>query len=305
MDLTTLHRRTVETWVDRVRSVPADRWQQPTPCRAWRVRDLVNHLTAEDLWTTPLLGGATLEEVGDRFDGDLLGEDPGGTALAAAQEAAAAVATALPAGGTVQLSYGVERMDEYVHQLAADHLVHAWDLAAATGGDRRLDPDLVSEVASWFAGREELYRAAGIVGSRLVTAGDAQDLLLAAFGRDPHWGPNHAAAVLLSDAFASGDVEQMVAVLSEDCVFEATSPAPDGRRHVGAEEIRRVWTEMFAGTRDPAFTEEELHVAGDRGLLRWRYDWVDQAGDPGHVRGVDVLRLRDGLVTEKLSYVKG
>ena len=52
-----------------------------------------------------------------------------------------------------------------------------------------------------------------------------------------------------------------------------------------------------------AFTEEESFVSGDRAVVRWRYAWG--ASDPGHVRGVDVIRFRDGLVCEKLSYVKG
>lgn len=95
----------------------------------------------------------------------------------------------LPTAGTVHLSYGEESMAEYVHQLAADHLVHGWDLAVATGGDARLDSELVAEVAAWFADREELYRQAGMIGARAVVRGDPQDHLLAAFGRDPAWGP--------------------------------------------------------------------------------------------------------------------
>ena len=62
---------------------------------------------------------------------------------------------------------------------------------------------------------------------------------------------------------------------------------------------------MFDETREPAFTEEETFVSGERGVLRWTYSWVDEEGRPGHVRGVDVLRFRDGRVCEKLSYVKG
>ena len=104
--------------------------------------------------------------MGDRFDGDLLGDDPIRTSLAAARDAIRTVADVLPSGGTVHLSYGEEQMDEYVHQLAADHLVHGWDLAVATGGDARLDPALVHEVATWFADREELYRAGGVIGAR-------------------------------------------------------------------------------------------------------------------------------------------
>ena len=107
------------------------------------MRALVNHVVGEDRWTPPLLEGATIAEVGDRFDGDLLGADPVGAARAAAAAAVASVAERLPGGGMVHLSYGDEQMTEYVHQLSADHLIHAWDLAAATGGDVRLDPELV------------------------------------------------------------------------------------------------------------------------------------------------------------------
>jgi ketosteroid isomerase-like protein len=46
-------------------------------------------------------------------------------------------------------------------------------------------------------------------------------------------------------------------------------------------------------------------VLGDRAVVRWRFSWLDPDGWRGHVRGVDVLRLRDGRVAEKLSYVKG
>jgi uncharacterized protein (TIGR03086 family) len=190
MDLDTLYRRCVESWATRVAAVTPDQWEGPTPCGEWSVRALVNHVVGEDLWTVPLVQGSTIEEVGDRFDGDLLGDDPTGASLAAARAATAAVAARLPEGGTVHLSYGEERLAEYVCQLAADHLVHGWDLAVATGGDPRLDPALVDEVATWFADREELYRAAGVIGAVVaVTGGGAQARLLGGFGRDPEWRP--------------------------------------------------------------------------------------------------------------------
>ncbi|HEU4567031.1 MAG TPA: TIGR03086 family metal-binding protein [Marmoricola sp.] len=305
MDLNTMYHRTVECWADRVNDVDPDRWDAPTPCPEWTVRDLVNHVAGEDLWTVPLMEGSTIADVGDRFDGDVLGDDPIGSALAAASRATEVVARRLPAAEPVHLSYGEDTSAEYVHQLAADHLVHSWDLAVATGTDSRLDPHLVAEVAAWFADREELYRGAGIVGPHLGFSGDPQANLLAAFGRDPSWGPAHAALARFSAAFGRGDIDAIMSLMTEDCVFEATGPAPDGVRHEGADAVRLVWEELFAGTSSPRFTAEESFVAGDRGVLRWRFDWLDDDGTPGHVRGVDVLRLRDGLVAEKLSYVKG
>lgn len=190
MDLDTLYRATVEGWNAQVRAVGADQWDRPTPCSDWTVRDLVNHVAGEDLWTVPLVQGSTIEEVGDRFDGDVLGEDPAHAALDAAAEALGAVSGRLPSGGTVHLSYGEEQLEEYVLQLAADHLVHGWDLAVAVGGSPTLDADAVAAVAAWFAEREEIYRSVGAVGPRAGTFDDPQANLIAGFGRDPGWAPD-------------------------------------------------------------------------------------------------------------------
>ena len=305
MDLNTLYHRTVEHWADVVVAVGEDQWGSPTPCSEWSVRDLVNHVTGEDLWTAALMDGSTIEEVGTRLDGDLLGDGPVASSIDAAKAATTSVAARLPQGGTVPLSFGDTDVAEYVWQLAADHLIHSWDLSAATGTDRRLDPALVAGVAGWFAEREEIYRSSGAVAARAISHGGPQGDLLATFGRDSEWGPNHACAARFLRAFGSGDVDACLVEMTPDCVFEATGPAPDGIRHEGADAVRAVWAQMFADTTDPAFTTEEQVVAGDRAMFRWSYGWTDADGTPGHVRGVDVVRFRDGRICEKLSYVKG
>ena len=191
MELADLHRRSVESWRSRLDAVDDSQWTLPTPCTEWDVRALVNHVVGEELWTVPLVDGATLEEVGDRFDGDLLGDDPRAVSRAAATEAAAAVDRRLPEGGTVQLSFGVVPIEEYVQQLSADHLVHSWDLAVATGQNLSLDLELVRGVSEWFAEREKMYRDAGAVGPAGPAGGDPQSALLAAFGRvAPHRDEN-------------------------------------------------------------------------------------------------------------------
>ena len=183
MELADLHRRCVEGWRSRLDAVDASQWTLPTPCADWDVRALVNHVVGEELWTVPLVDGATIEEVGDQFDGDLLGDDPMTVGLAAATEAADVVDRRLPAGGTVQLSFGVVPIEEYVQQLSADHLVHSWDLAVATGQDLSLDLELVHDVSEWYAEREEMYRDAGAVGPAMPASDDPQSALLASFGR--------------------------------------------------------------------------------------------------------------------------
>ena len=100
-----------------------------------------------------------------------------------------ATARALAAGRTVHLSFGDTPAEEYAYQLAADHVVHGWDLAVATGGEAEMDPDLVEALAVWFAEREEMYRAAGAIADRPngEESSDPQDLLLQAFGRRSTW----------------------------------------------------------------------------------------------------------------------
>jgi uncharacterized protein (TIGR03086 family) len=305
MELVALHRSAVAYWAARVADVKDDQWGDPTPCAQWSVRELVNHVVAEELWTVPLLRGSTIAEVGSQFDGDVLGADPVAVASMAADSAAAVVDETLPGGGQVQLSYGEEDMGEYVRQLCADHLIHGWDLAAATGADRSMDPGLVAEVGAWFAGRESLYRSGGAVGPRQHSAGDPQSELLAGFGRAWQWGPNHAALARFSAAFGSADVDLIMAQMTDDCVFESTGPAPDGHRYEGQAAVREVWQKLFGDTTDPKFTDEDVFLSGDRACVRWRFSWTNDDGSEGHLRGVDVLRFRDGLVSEKLSYVKG
>jgi uncharacterized protein (TIGR03086 family) len=305
MDVVELHRRAAAEFVRQVGEVRADQWGDPTPCMDWDVRTLVNHVVGEERWTVPLLAGRTIEEVGDSLDGDLLGEDPASAAGQAASAAQDALADGIPRNATVLLSYGEESAAEYAHQLAADHLVHGWDLAVAIGSVAQLDPEVVAAVASWFKDREELYRGGGAIGARLEGFSSAADSLLGAFGRDPAWTPGHGAVALLGAAFGDGDVDAIMAQMTDDCVFESTSPAPDGGRFEGADAVREQWRKLFAETPDPLFETEETSVAGDRAVVRWRFSWASGDGSRGHVRGVDVLRLRDGKVAEKLSYVKG
>jgi hypothetical protein len=107
-----------------------------------------------------------------------------------------------------------------------------------------------------------------------------------------------------NEAFARGDVNAVMALMTDDCIFENTFPAPDGERHVGAKAVRLFWKEFFASTQAPRFETEELIAIDDRVVTRWRFSW-GTGTEAGHVRGADVFRVRDGKVAEKLSYVKG
>jgi ketosteroid isomerase-like protein len=108
-----------------------------------------------------------------------------------------------------------------------------------------------------------------------------------------------AAVEAFGRAFDTRDVDAVMATMTADCVFVDTGP-PDGHRHVGAAAVRSAWAALFAASPEAVFTVEESLACGDRVVQLWRYDFAG-----GHVRGIDVFTVRDGLVAEKQSYVKG
>ena len=302
-----LYARAVENFRDVVEQVPDSAWTAATPCTDWDVRTLVNHVVGEDRWVVPLLEGKTVEEVGDALDGDLLGQAPEAAAATAGKAAVAALAEPGATARTVHLSFGDFTAEEYAWQVLADHVVHTWDLAAAIGAPRELEPRLVEVTTGWWDAWEDSYRDAGAVGPAVTVPKDAspQDRLVASFGRDPSWTAVHDVVRRFGAAWEAWDMELALSLLAPDAVFESTGPAPDGRRLDGVDAIRAEWLAMAETTRDPSFTFEEAFVTGDRATARWRFGWTNDDGSAGHVRGVDVIRVADGRITEKFSYVKG
>jgi uncharacterized protein (TIGR03086 family) len=168
-----------------VEQVGDDQWSNPTPCSEWDVRQLVHHLVYENLWVPPLMEGETIEGVGERFEGDILGSDPKGAWRDAAKRALEAIMADGAMERTVHLSTGDDTGQEYTIQLLLDHVVHGWDLARGIGADDRMDPELVDHVYVQWKDREEIIRGAGVFGDQQQTSADAdtQTKLLALFGR--------------------------------------------------------------------------------------------------------------------------
>jgi uncharacterized protein (TIGR03086 family) len=184
-DIKELHRRALEGFGDRVRQVRDDQWSAATPCTEWDVRALVNHLVSENRWMPPILEGKTIADVGDAFDGDLLGDDPREAWEGSAREAGESVRRLPSVEQTVHLSFGDFPAEEYLSQVFADLLIHGWDLARGIGANDSLDPELVEACARWFAQEEDVYRQSGVIAERpdIPDEADAQTVLLAKFGR--------------------------------------------------------------------------------------------------------------------------
>jgi ketosteroid isomerase-like protein len=121
---------------------------------------------------------------------------------------------------------------------------------------------------------------------------------------DPAGRPALAVVEAWNAAFNCHDIAAVMALTTEDCIFDSTRPAPDGELVRGHAAVRAFWEAFFARSPQARFETEEVFAAGDRVVVRWTYHWV-RDGQPGHVRGVDIFRVRDGKVAEKRSYVKG
>jgi uncharacterized protein (TIGR03086 family) len=168
-----------------VDAVGADQWHGPTPCSEWDVKQVVNHIVGENLWAAELLGGKTIEQVGNALDGDLAGDDPA-AAFRNSVSVAASAAQAPGATATIcHLSFGDYSGSDYAAQLFMDMLIHGWDVAKATGQDTRLDPELVAACMPIAQHMTSQFRSAGVFGSDLSVSADAdpQTKLLALVGR--------------------------------------------------------------------------------------------------------------------------
>ena len=105
-----------------------------------------------------------------------------------------------------------------------------------------------------------------------------------------------------NDVFQRHDPSALPELVAEDCVIENTVPGPNGSRHVGRDACVALWREI-ATTPGTRFDLEDVFVAGDRAIIRWRFCWGE--AESNSVRGVNLMRVRDGLIVEAMGYVKG
>ena len=167
----------------RVHEIDGHRWNDSTPCTEWTVRDLVNHLVSEHLWVPHLLGGESLEQVGDRYDGDMVGADPVHAWDEAAERSLAAWKDT-DLSGTAQFSFGEAPLTVYADQILVDLTVHEWDLARGSGQPESLDPVAVNHSLAYARANIERVAGLGIFAAPVpTTSTDPAVQLLSLLGR--------------------------------------------------------------------------------------------------------------------------
>lgn len=169
-----------------VLAVPKNNWRHATPCSEWNVRDVVNHLTSEHRWAPHVLGGETVQEVGDRYDGDVLGDDPVGAWQEAAAGSLSAFGQVHSDEALVHVSSGQIPTGEYASQMLVDLAVHCWDVARGAGVDERLNPETVAAALTYAQRSASSDGVEGLFAPPVeIDSDDPQDRLLALLGRDP------------------------------------------------------------------------------------------------------------------------
>jgi uncharacterized protein (TIGR03086 family) len=184
-DIVRLHQCALDATGSVVAGIARDQWSAATPCAGWDVQTLLNHLVAGNFWAAELGAGATIEEVGDRLEGDVLNDDAQAAYDASAALAAATFAAPGAMDAPCAVSYGPVPGFIYCGHRFVDVLIHGWDLAVATSQDSTLDPELVDAAYEVLEGQADMVRASGMFGNDLPVppGAGAQTRLLAFVGR--------------------------------------------------------------------------------------------------------------------------
>jgi uncharacterized protein (TIGR03086 family) len=169
-DIAERYERISAQFTDRVRAVPADAWNNPSPCEGWTARDVVGHLTE---WIPAFFGSQgvdfpTMPSVQD---------DPVGAWETVHSTIVNLLAEPTMAAKQIETPFSTQSLAETVDMIVTgDVFTHTWDLARATGQSETLDADQVQRmIAAMGAMPEEVLRADGMFGPRIDVPAEADD----------------------------------------------------------------------------------------------------------------------------------
>lgn len=258
--------------------LPEEERETPGVCGVWSVKDILAHLASYELALVDLLGAF------------VRGEDEMGPTLRAFVEEHNSFNDA-------------QVMQRRTHSTAAVLAEYVQAHEQVTALAAQLNPALWPQAGTlpWYGAE---YSLADFIVYTYYGHKREHGAQIAAF-RDRSTPAVLALVQQFNEALNRHDTDAMMALMTPDCVYENTLPPPDGKRYEGQAAVRAFWQEFFAASPHAAIELEELVAAGDRCTARWMYRWKEADGRGGYVRGVDVFRVRDGRIAEKLSYVKG
>ncbi len=111
-------------------------------------------------------------------------------------------------------------------------------------------------------------------------------------------------AAAYNEAFNRKDPESVGSLLDENCVFEEPGPAPEGTVYRGKDAVLGFLTDYLNNHIDVKREPEEVIGYGKRCIFRWKLNWKKEDGIIMQIRGVDIFLEKNGLIAEKLTYIK-
>jgi len=151
MDPLVAHQRAQDTFANVLVNVASDQLSSPTPCPEWDVKALIGHVVTGNQRVVERAGGQVVR----------LPEDLGDAYRASAKAAQETFGERHALSRTYQLPIGEVPGTTFIELRTSDLLVHAWDLAVATGQPTDLDPELAEYVLAFS---KQMMSRAGLRG---------------------------------------------------------------------------------------------------------------------------------------------
>ena len=167
-------------------------WSSGHRAAAQTVRDIVARHAYDEAWVPDVLAGRTVDDVGERWSGDLVGDDPI-AAYDRFNDAATTAMTdpALDTGMTVHFSYGDYPFEEGILHTVSYRAFQAWQIANLLGMDFHYSPELIAGLNELLLPTVPGLRAFGVFPPEQTppTGADDETKLLCAVG---FWAPKAA-----------------------------------------------------------------------------------------------------------------
>ena len=180
-DIADRYRRLSAEFTRRVEAAPEERWDDPSPCTDWSARDVLRHVV-ETHASSPAYAG-------EKIDLQVSVDTDPAAAWAEARDAMQELLNdPARAGKSYEGMFGATTLEKTVDTfIGLDLIVHAWDIARATGQDETMPPDDVHQLYGQVEEMGEMFRKNGVTGPEVEVPADApeQDRLLGALGRQP------------------------------------------------------------------------------------------------------------------------
>lgn len=107
------------------------------------------------------------------------------------------------------------------------------------------------------------------------------------------------------DGFNRHDLDVIMSLFADDCVFEAPrGPDPWGRRFEGKGAVAQGLGARFTGIPDVSYEGHSDFVSGERGASEWTLRGTTVEGQRLEVRGCDLWTFRGDQIVVKNSFWK-